>query len=442
MINNMTIRRKAGIYVAVLVLMVFIVGICLISIVKAEPDEESKDKSLTEQDFYQANDVNFFGDGCDSSSSFGDNKDYKGDPILTEEQMSKVKELQHFYEEAANKYSIPWQILATIHILESGQYKGGPPNGQGPFQFYRGGFKVGDYSDAEFQSAADEAAKEVKQHAGSSDLNDPDNVKKLFFGYNGMASVYKDQARKLGFDDHGADIGEGSPYVMNRADKKRDPTDPETKSNNTWGQIKTDNGPIQYPANNHHGAYIIYAGALGGASDKGGGSGSCEKDSFGSIAEAALTMAGWYNDSNITCYKWGGGHSTSKADMDNRIANKFSSVDTGVDCSGFAAAAVYKATGHLASAPAGSFCDLPGYKVISESEVKPGDLGTTSGHVEVVVKVEGSEIITVGSHGVTGKRGEAASGCEKRQIGCSGPSESGKGWFHPTRYCRYEGGGN
>ena len=59
MINNMTIRRKAGIYVAVLVLMVFIVGICLISIVKAEPDEESKDKSLTEQDFYQANDVNF-----------------------------------------------------------------------------------------------------------------------------------------------------------------------------------------------------------------------------------------------------------------------------------------------------------------------------------------------------------------------------------------------
>lgn len=429
----MTIRHKTGIYVAMLILITFVVGVGSINIVKADPDEESKDKSLTEQDFYRANDVNFFGDGCDSSSSFGDNKDYKGDPILTEEQMNKVKELQHFYEEAANKYSIPWQILATIHILESGQYKGGPSNGQGPFQFYKGGFKVGDYSDAEFQEAADKAADEVKQHAGSSDLNDPDNVKKLFFGYNGMASVYKDQARKLGFDDHGADIGEGSPYVMNRADKKRDPTDPETKSNNTWGQIKTDNGPIQYPANNHHGAYIIYAGALGGASDKGGGSGSCEKDSFGSIAEAALEMASWCNEDHITCYNLGGGHK-SKEDTDRIIADKFSSYETGIDCSGFAAAAVYKGTGHWASASAAQFCDLPGYKVIPKSEVKPGDIATTPSHAEVVVKVEGDTITTVGSHG--------DNGCTRKDYGgCSGPSKSGT-WFKPERYCRYEGGGD
>lgn len=46
---------------------------------------------------------------------------------------------------------------------------------------------------------------------------------------------------------------------MNRADSRRDPTVEPTKSNSTWGQIKEDNGPIEYPANNDYGAYVVYS---------------------------------------------------------------------------------------------------------------------------------------------------------------------------------------
>ena len=84
------------------------------------------------------------------------------------------------------------------------------------------------------------------------------NVKYTFFAYNGIATVYKTQATSLGFSDAQAKNGEGSPYVMNRADAKRDPTVEPTKSNNTWGQIKTDNGSLSYPANTDYGAYVVY----------------------------------------------------------------------------------------------------------------------------------------------------------------------------------------
>ena len=83
-----------------------------------------------------------------------------------------------------------------------------------------------------------------------------------FFAYNGVADVYKDQATKLGFTSAQANNGEGSPYVMNRYDKMRDPTVEPTKSNGTWGQIKTDRGKIIYPANSDYGAYVVYRSLL------------------------------------------------------------------------------------------------------------------------------------------------------------------------------------
>ena len=52
---------------------------------------------------------------------------------------------------------------------------------------------------------------------------------------------------------------EGSPYVMNMADARRDPTVSPT----TWGQIKHDNGSIEYPANRGYGAFIIYSALAG-----------------------------------------------------------------------------------------------------------------------------------------------------------------------------------
>ena len=73
-----------------------------------------------------------------------------------------------------------------------------------------------------------------------------------------MATAYKTQALNLGFTQAQANVGEGSPYVMNRADCARDPTVEPTRSNITWGQIKTDGGSLEYPANNDYGAYIVY----------------------------------------------------------------------------------------------------------------------------------------------------------------------------------------
>ena len=76
--------------------------------------------------------------------------------------------------------------------------------------------------------------------------------------YNGMAAAYKTQAINLGFSSAEANVGEGSPYVMNRADKRRDPTVEPTKSNRTWGQIKSDGGSMVYPANTDHGAFVLF----------------------------------------------------------------------------------------------------------------------------------------------------------------------------------------
>ena len=74
-----------------------------------------------------------------------------------------------------------------------------------------------------------------------------------------MAAAYKTQAINLGFTSAQANNGEGSPYVMNRADKRRDPTVEPTKSNGTWGQIKTNGGKLSYPANSAHGAFVLFS---------------------------------------------------------------------------------------------------------------------------------------------------------------------------------------
>lgn len=218
--------------------------------------------------------IPYFNDCLTSGSSgivAGDNKDYAGNQVFTDEELQKIEELSPFYIKAAEKYDMPWQILAVLHKRETNFYKGGPSNGQGPFQDTHHSWPVGEYDDETFQRACDGAAEEFSSNAG--DLNDPDNVKYAFFAYNGTAEVYKQQALNLGFDQHGAEIGEGSPYVMNKADAKRDPN---VAPYGTWGQIKRDHGPMEYPANQDHGAFVMYV-AIGGSN--GGGTTSQKEDS-------------------------------------------------------------------------------------------------------------------------------------------------------------------
>lgn len=218
-----------------------------------------------DEEFYSLNTILFYNkcgssiDPCKTSASGSvfSNKNYLGNEIYSSAQLEAIEENKTFYEAAASRESIPWQIIAVIHGNETGFKRYGPKNGQGPYQMISGGYPVKDaYTDTEFQEATYDAAEFIKGKAGGRDLADPNNAKYTLFAYNGMAEVYKKQAKALGFSDEEANLGEGSPYVMNRFDEKRDPTVEPTKSNGTWGQIKTDGGSISYPANTHFGAFV------------------------------------------------------------------------------------------------------------------------------------------------------------------------------------------
>ena len=185
-------------------------------------------------------------------------KDYLGQDILTSSQVALLNGNKPFYQKAANANGIPWQMLAAVHFREYSLKKAGPSNGDGPYQIWNSNYPVGNYTDAQFQTATDAAAKFIKAKAGGRNLSVTDNVKRTFFAYNGAAQVYKTQALNLGLTSAQADNGEGSPYVMNRFDAKRDPTVAPTKTNKTWGQIKKDKGPIEYPANPDYGAFVLY----------------------------------------------------------------------------------------------------------------------------------------------------------------------------------------
>ena len=186
------------------------------------------------------------------------NKDYRGLQILTDAQLKLLNDNKPFYQRAAEKSGIPWKMLAAIHYRETKLKRECPPNGDGPYQISGKNYPEGSLTNDQFQSMTDEAAEFIKGRAGNRDLNNVDNVKYTFFAYNGVADAYKTQALNLSFTQTQANIGEGSPYVMNRADCRRDPTVEPTKSNETWGQIKEDNGPIEYPANKDYGAFVVY----------------------------------------------------------------------------------------------------------------------------------------------------------------------------------------
>jgi hypothetical protein len=191
------------------------------------------------------------------------------------------------YELVGTEKNVPWQMLAAIHYRETGYGTTNPSNGQGIFQFfslYQAGqrFAPGPVTTAEFERQLRLLADLLKttytntpitdlQSQGLSAANtDARKVKDIFFSYNGRASAYADQAKKLGFNP-ATDPFEGSPYVMNLADDKRVP-----KLNpDGWGGFVADGRFAYYPSYNSSqaGAYVVYVG-LGGSSMAVGGS-SC-----------------------------------------------------------------------------------------------------------------------------------------------------------------------
>lgn len=232
----------------------------------------------------------------------GGNRAYNGEVVVNEAQLEAIRANQPFYESAAQKENIPWQMIAVVHILESGLKRENPANGQGAYQLYSysgGGsgpnaFRpTGPISDEEFQRQTDITAGIIRgMSEGIHQANKPleldsptiGAVGDTFFSYNGRAGVYKDQAAALGYDRESEGY-HGSPYVMNKFDAARDPN---TAAPGTWGQIKTDGGSLSYPTNQHFGAWTIFS-VLTGIT---GGGGACGGSGFsGPLVERLVQIA-------------------------------------------------------------------------------------------------------------------------------------------------------
>lgn len=189
------------------------------------------------------------------------NKDYKGRQILTDEQMKTIEKHRPIYEKAGQAIGIPWQVLPVLHLRENSLSTNNHSNGQGIYQDYeRGGgpYPPGPTTEQEFLRQSEYAAKIFLNKSSNKEAlkrGDAEEMKMTMLNYNGRASVYRTQAKSLGFSSW----ADGSPYVMNKADKLRDPDENPTG----WGQIKRDNGPIEYPANQDYGSFVVYAALVG-----------------------------------------------------------------------------------------------------------------------------------------------------------------------------------
>ncbi|MBR3180491.1 hypothetical protein IKF63_00185 [Candidatus Saccharibacteria bacterium] len=244
------------------------------------------------------------GSGTINTNTSGSVTNYKGDTILSADDIATITKNQPIYEEAVKNTNpaIPWQMLAAIHYRERHLSRTNPDNGYGVFQVGTDPNKYPktdtDISDEEFLTQAKEAAMLLtnKYKGTNYTPGTDDGVKYGFFAYNGVAPSYISQALALDTNpkltQEQAEVGEGSPYVMNRYDKERDPTDSETAASNTWCQIKTDGGTPVCPANNDFGAYVVYSALTGTEWQKTGGTTNTINPCQGANATASSSSGG------------------------------------------------------------------------------------------------------------------------------------------------------
>lgn len=220
-------------------------------------------------------------------SANGGNQNYAGAVVWSDAEFEMISENQAIYEEAAEMYDFPWEVLAVLHSMETALRRYNPANGQGVYQLYSytgGGtnanrFEPGPISEEEFRRQTIIAAGVVNGMVG--DLNDNDNVKKLFFKFNGMSSKYIQKALNMGFSQSEAENGEGSVYVMNRYDEQRDPA--SLNMSPYWpGRYVTDGNYVEGSTSMVFGAYVKYEALRGTA--------FCPEGS-GQIVETALLLS-------------------------------------------------------------------------------------------------------------------------------------------------------
>lgn len=225
------------------------------------------------------------GDGVITASGVGGqgNKDYTGKDILVKAELDGLATNKSTYEAAGKESGVPWQMIAVLHLRETRFSRVNPGNDQGLYQdsaHIYGHYPAGPVSDAEFLRQSTNAGTFLKSKASQPDLltkGEVGQVKDAFFGYNGRAGLYVDQAKKLGFTQ-GYD---GSPYVVNKLDATRDPE----KNLTTWGQIVRDGQGLVYPANKDYGAFVIYS-SLAGITTSG-----CSSNQSGSLGTNVVKIA-------------------------------------------------------------------------------------------------------------------------------------------------------
>jgi hypothetical protein len=222
------------------------------------------------------------------------NKSYTGAPILSGAEVTAIADNYPIYKVAADAADIPWQIIASIHYRESRFKREGLEDKTGPYNISQTDQPVGEYDEAQFKAATDILAGYIREQIDTVfdenyDLSNPENIKGLLFLYNGAQQQYIDQATALGYSREKAENGEGSPYVMNRFDSKRDPTTEPAKSGTTWGQILVSGGSMTYPATNDYGAFVVYSTLANITSD-----GDCGPSAGGMTLEQAQAFMDKY----------------------------------------------------------------------------------------------------------------------------------------------------
>lgn len=253
--------------------------------------------------------------GFSNSCISGSNATYSGANIFSNSEISAITANQPFYEAATRKYGFEWQILAAIHSMEYSSQRSNPSNGQGAYQLYSytaGGknsnafLPAGAISDEEFTRQSEIAASVIKNKANSAglDLSNGDDIKRLFFLYNGTSSYYIQKALDMGFSQEQANNGEGSPYVMNRYDDQRDPTSPNVSP--YWKGKYTSDGNYDPEASmgTRFGAYVKYLALGGGGTSSAGycvGGGNLVTGGM-TLEQAKVFMAEYRS---ITPQEWG-----------------------------------------------------------------------------------------------------------------------------------------
>ncbi len=314
---------------ATLVAFAMIMGLMPMAEVFAVEDSEEKVELHDSISFCKSN-------GCKSNRNSkkmgsadegGDNTNYAGMAVWSDAELEAIQANQAIYEEAADKFGFPWPIMAVLHSHETGLQRYNPGNGQGVYQLYsytNGGTNENSFppadsiSEEEFRRQTMIAAEIVSGMVG--DLNDEGNVKRLFFQYNGVADVYIQKALDMGFSREEAENGEGSAYVMNRYDARRDPTTKEMDS--AWpGRFVADGVYDSSATTDGFGAFVQYEALSGSSTCHGSGS---------IIADTALELS------------WEGWESHGTYDPKPEYEQAMKEVGTwdeyrGANCSGFVA---------------------------------------------------------------------------------------------------------